>query len=138
MNTQTFWETLEAQRAIVREISAATRDQLSALDAEDYEQLRLLLDTRQVLLNRLDPLQYPPNDWECSTPSDQHRLTELRGEIERLLKEILAMDQIAREKMESSRDELHAAIREVRLGRQGLAGYRQALGPAPQIVDHAQ
>ena len=34
--------------------------------------------------------------------------------------------------------QLRRAIQEIRRGRQGLAGYRQALESAPQIVDHAQ
>jgi hypothetical protein len=138
MSEQTMIDAVAAQRALVREIHAVTCDQLSSLDAEDYARLQVLLDTRQALLTRLSRLHFPPDDRERYSASSQDRILTLRGEVERLLKEILVMDQIAREKMESHRDELQTAIREVRRGRQGLAGYRQALEPAPQIVDHAQ
>src|SRR3990172_3320562 len=129
MSEQTLLDAVEAQRGLAREIHAVRCDQLGSLDAEDYARLQLLLDARQALLSRLSPLQFPPDDWERYAASRQDHILTLRAEVERLLKEILVMDQIARQKIESHRDELQAAIREVRRGRQGLAGYRQALEP---------
>ena len=138
MLKQGIFEALEMQRAIVHEIFAVTRDQVRALDSEDYERLHALLETRQDALNRLGSLKFSPADSVCATVADQQRLTELRGEIEQLLREILVMDQAARARIECHQDELRRAIQEIRRGRQGLAGYRQALESAPQIVDHAQ
>ena len=134
-----YLQAMEDQRALCHELYAVTREQLASLMTDDYERLQTLLDKRQALLDRLNPLAvFPPDNWNRFSQADQDRLTEAHAEMDRLIRETIAMDREARDRMVSHRAELLHAIREVQDGRQGLQGYRQVLAPAPQIFDHAQ
>ena len=130
---------MEEQRVLCHELYAVTREQLASLMTDDYERLQTLLDKRQALLDRLNPLAaFPPDNWDRFSQADQECLTDAHAEMDRLIRETIAMDREARDRMVSHRAELLHAIREVQDGRQALQGYRQVLAPAPQIFDHAQ
>lgn len=133
-----FLERIEQQRALCHELYAVTREQLASLDSADYERLQILLDKRQALLERLTPLDPDlPGDWESYSAVERDSISQARQEVAQLLRDILAMDQSARGRMESHRAELQLAIREVRQGRQGLAGYRQTLEISPRLFDQS-
>ena len=139
MPTEPMWlEIIEQQRAICHELYAVTRDQLASLEAADYDRLQLFLNKRQALLERLIPLDtLPAEDLEAFGEVERRQIERTRQEISRILSEILAMDQSTRCKMESHRAELQLAIREVRQGRQALAGYRHILDISPRLFDQA-
>jgi len=128
---------IEEQRILCHELYAVTRDQLESLEHADYERLQMLLDKRQALLDRLVPLEALPAKAGKDRVVDHDHFAPAREEIARLLREILVMDHEARDRMEAQRSELQSAIREVRHGREGLAGYRHALESSPQLIDQA-
>jgi flagellar biosynthesis/type III secretory pathway chaperone len=143
MSTKELADLIDQKHDVLIQLHQLGRQQGSLIQAEEINNLLVLLSAKQTLLNqlqmveqRLEPFRHQdPEARAWPTPEDRQRCAGVAQHCERLLAEIVRIERQSEQEMQRRRDVVAARLEDAGSAAQARQAYMQSTPSGPERLD---